>query len=192
MMFLSFARNSSCVPLSCGLGLSFILAPQNKIARFQHSPYRNLAISPNKNQQKSTVKTRVYSIFNAGLFWSCHIALNAASRSRGASRDNPNRSSTSGRTTSSNLVHASSGVLARISPPMPPMSTCFPALAARWRRSDFAWSRRPSGETLFQRLHHVNYGRCFSSLGRDRNGFSLELGFNQFIQALLEFILESL
>src|ERR1700722_16495917 len=68
-MFLSFARNSSCVPLSCGLGLGFILAPQNKIARFQHSPCRNLAISPNKNQQKSTVKTRVYSIFNAGLEW---------------------------------------------------------------------------------------------------------------------------
>ena len=63
----SAARNSSCVPLSCGLGLGFILAPQNKIARFQRSPCRNLAISLNKNQQKSTEKTRVYSIFNGGL-----------------------------------------------------------------------------------------------------------------------------
>src|SRR5579864_1239204 len=67
MMFLSFARNSSCVPLSCGLGLGFIPAPQNKIARFRHSPCRNLAISPHKNQQQSHGKMRFYSIFNGGL-----------------------------------------------------------------------------------------------------------------------------
>src|SRR5579863_9373867 len=67
MMFLSFARNSSCVPLSCGLDLGFILAPQNKIARFWHSPCRNLAISLHKNQQQSHVKMRFYSILNGGL-----------------------------------------------------------------------------------------------------------------------------
>src|SRR6266481_6036629 len=67
MMFLSFARNSSCVPLSCGLDLGFILAPQNKIARFRHSPCRNLAISQRKNQQQSHIKMQFYSIFNGGL-----------------------------------------------------------------------------------------------------------------------------
>src|SRR5579864_6728415 len=67
MMFLSLARNSSCVPLSCGLGLGFIPSPQNKIARFRHSTCRNLAISTDKNQQKSTGKTRLYSILNGGL-----------------------------------------------------------------------------------------------------------------------------
>src|SRR6266851_2735426 len=67
MMFFSLARNSSCVPLSCGFGLGFILSPQNKIARFRRSPCRNLAISPHKNQQQSHVKMRSYSIFNGGL-----------------------------------------------------------------------------------------------------------------------------
>src|SRR5712691_10995711 len=67
MMFRSFARNSSCVPLSCGLGLGFIPSPPNKIARFRRSTHRNLAISPHKNQQQSPVKMRFYSIFNGGL-----------------------------------------------------------------------------------------------------------------------------
>src|SRR5579864_5548566 len=68
MMFRSLARNNSCVPLSCALGLGFIPAPPNKIARFRHSTCRNLAISPNKNQQQSTGKMQIYSILNGGLF----------------------------------------------------------------------------------------------------------------------------
>src|SRR5579862_9830355 len=68
MMFLSLARNNSCVPLSCGFGLGFIPSPQNKIARFRHSTCRNLATSLHKNQQQSHVKMRFYSIFNGGIF----------------------------------------------------------------------------------------------------------------------------
>src|SRR5579862_313595 len=68
MMFLSLARNSSCVPLSCSLGLGFIPSPQNKIARFRHSTCQNLEISPQKNQQQSHIKMLSYSIFNGGLY----------------------------------------------------------------------------------------------------------------------------
>src|SRR5665213_1604599 len=58
MMFFSFARNSSSLPLSCAFGLGFIPSPPNKIARFLRSPRQNLAISQHKNQLQSYVKCR--------------------------------------------------------------------------------------------------------------------------------------
>src|SRR3979409_239287 len=67
MMFFSFERNSSSVPLSCGFTLGFIPSPQNKIARFQRSSRQNLAISQRKNQLKSYAKMLLCSIFNRGL-----------------------------------------------------------------------------------------------------------------------------
>src|SRR5258708_36908797 len=60
MIFFSFERNRSSVPLSCGFTLGLIHFPPNKIARFRRSSRQNLAISPHKNQHKSQVKC--YSI----------------------------------------------------------------------------------------------------------------------------------
>src|ERR1700675_877586 len=67
MIFFSFERNSSSVPLSCGFTFGFIPSPPNKIARFQRSSRQNLAISLHKNQLKSYAKMLLCSIFNGGL-----------------------------------------------------------------------------------------------------------------------------
>jgi len=56
-MFFSLERNSSSIPQSCGFTLGFIRSPQNKIARFQRSPRRNLAMFQYKNQYKSQQKS---------------------------------------------------------------------------------------------------------------------------------------
>src|SRR3984957_18754505 len=116
------------------------------------------------------------------------MVLNAASRVTGVSRNNPNRSSTAGRTSFSNFLQASSAVLARTSPPKPPISARLPALAARRRRDNRARRCLAAGQAVLQGLHHVNDGRL-SFLRCSRNCFSLKLRFNQFAQTFLEFVL---